>query len=715
MRFGPTSLKASSVLAKGLHRPKFRSNLRISEQIVAGEKSFVVKVPETNSYNRFGATEYELLTLCDGTRTRLDIAAVWNQLHPHEALSEEEVMDFLEGIEPEVWEQSAGEKNRAVLERVRDERKSRVDQSSMLYISFRAWDPNKTLTKLDPYLGWMFTPAFVVFSIFLFVVAAYLLAGDWSQVQRDTSALYSFQGKTAYDIWIFWFLLFGLGAIHEFGHGLTCKHFGGDVHQMGFLLIYFTPAFFTDTTDIMLFDRIGRRQWVLFAGIWIELVICGIAAIFWRFTAPGSFANDFAYKTMLLSGIQGALLNLNPLIKADGYYALAEYLRIDNLRDDAFAYLRAWSRKYLFLADIDLPQTSRRHRRVFMIFGLAAISYSVLLVILTILFVKNVFVSKFGSTWGYFLTLAVVYYFSRKGLGKGWRQLRAWWREKREEYMAWRMTRRQQVGAIALAVVFLIPPIPSRVASDFTLEPGREARLRPQVSGTVRQIFIKQGDSVAAGQVLAVFSNPEIDANAAALAQQLAIADSEVREGQSEPYAPRVAAAIQERERLQQESAVAQKRVDELTIRAPFAGSVATPDMDQKAGEFLSAGDEFCEIVDRSSMKARILVRDWELEDFHAGSPAQLKVVTYAFRTYGGRVDRVLPAAALDRPVSEPDQLQRFGQQLTNYFAVEMVFPNPDASLIEGMTGTARIAGNSSPLAWQAGRGVWRWLRSQFW
>lgn len=281
--------------------------------------------------------------------------------------------------------------------------------------------------------------------------------------------------------------------------------------------------------------------------------------------------------------------------------------------------------------------------------------------------------------------------------------------------MAWRMTRRQRAGAIALAVVFLIPPIPSRVASDFVLEPGREARLRPQVSGTVRQVFVKQGDSVSAGRVLAVFSNPEIDANAAALGQQLAIADGQVREGQSGSYSPKVAAAIQDRKRLQQESAVAQQQVEALTIRAPFAGIVVTPGLDQKAGQFLSAGDEFCDIVDRSSMKARILVRDWELEDMRAGSPAQLKVVTYAFRTYGGNVDRILPAAALERPVSQTDQLDRLGQQLTNYFAVEMVFPNPDGSLIEGMTGTAKIAGRSSPAAWQVGRGAWRWLRSQIW
>ncbi|HTO80402.1 MAG TPA: HlyD family efflux transporter periplasmic adaptor subunit [Methylocystis sp.] len=714
MRFGPTSLKASSILAKGLRRPKFRSDLRVSEQTIAGDKSFVVKVPETNSYNRFGVTEYELLALCDGTRTRTDVAAAWNQRHPNEPFSEQEVADFLDGIEPEVWERSAGERNLAVLERIRDERRSRLDQSSMLYISFKAWDPNRTLAKMDPYLGWLFTRGFVIFSVALFLVAAYLLAGDWTQVQRDTVALYTFQGKTAYDIWVFWFLLLGLGAIHEFGHGLTCKHFGGDVHQMGFLLIYLTPAFFTDTTDITLFNRVSRRHWVLFAGIWIELVICGIAVIFWRFTAPGSFANDFAYKTMLLSGIQGALLNLNPLIKADGYYALAEYLHIDNLREDSFAYLRAWVRKHLLFADLDLPQVSRRYRRVFVVFGLLALTYSVALLLLTVFFVKNVLVGKFG-VWGYLLTLALVYYFSRKGLQKAWRQARAWWREKKEDYMAWRMTRGQQVGAVALAALFLIPPVPTRVASDFLLEPGRHSSVRAGVSGVVRQVFVRQGDLVREGQVLAVLADPDAEAQARVLALQLAIADGEVRSGQARPWSPELAAALQEQRRLEKEASLAQARVAGLTVRAPFAGAISTPNVEQKVGEYLPAGDELCDIADRATMKARILVRDWELEDIHAGSRAQLKVAAFAFRTYSGSVNRISPAASPDRPVAHPQRLERFGQQLTNYVAVEMVFPNPDGSLTEGMTGTAKIAGRSYPVAWQMGRGAWRWLRSQVW
>jgi putative peptide zinc metalloprotease protein len=714
MRFGPTSLKASSVLAKGLRRPKFRTDLRVSEQTFAGEKSYVIKVEETSSYNRYGASEYELLTLCDGTRTRAEVAAVWNERHPDDFLGEAEVLEFLDSVEPEAWEQSVGEKNLAVLERIRDDRKSRVDQSNVLYISFKAWDPNRTLAKLDPYLGWMFTPGFVFFSVLIFITAAYLVAGDWTQVQRDTASLYTFQGKTAYDIWIFWFLLMGLGAVHEFGHGLTCKHFGGDVHQMGFLLIYFTPAFYTDTTDIMLFDRLGRRQWVLFAGIWIELVVCAIAAFFWRFTAPGSFANDFAYKAMLLSGIQGALINLNPLIKADGYYALAEYLRIDNLRESAFLFLRAWARRHILREDLELPLATRRQHRIFIAFGVAAIVYSASLVILILLFVKNVLVTKFGG-WGYVLTAGVVYYFLGKGLKNALPQVRSWWREKKEEYMAWKISRTQQAGALGLALLFLIPPIPTRVASDFVLEPGRDAHVRAEVPGAVRQVFVKQGDTVTAGQMLAILENPDIESGARILAQQLAMANGEIRLAQARSDPAKIAAALQEQERLEAEWTIAQRNVDALDVRAPFAGVVATPLVEQKATEYLAAGDELCEVVDRSTMKARILVRDWELEEVPAGARAQLKVLPDPYRTYAGSVAQVLPAAALDRPVAQPQKLERLGQELTNYFAVVTVFPNPDGSLREGMTGTAKIAGRSRPLAWQAGRGAWRWLRSQVW
>jgi putative peptide zinc metalloprotease protein len=714
MRFGPTSLQVSSVLAKGLKRPKLRSDLRISEQIIAGEKSYVIKILETNSYNRYGEAEYDLLTLCDGTRTAAEIAQAMNERDPDSTIDESEVLEFLDGVEPAMWERSLGEKNLAVLERIRDERKGRVDQSSVLYISFKAFDPNKILARMDPYLSWFFTSGFVVFSVVLFILTLYFLADDWTRVQQDTAALYSFANKSAYDIWSFWILFLLLQAVHEFGHGLTCKHYGGDVHQMGFLLIYFTPAFYTDTTDILLFPRRSHRQWVVFAGIWIELVLCGVSATIWHFTFHGSVVNDLAYKMMLLSGIQGTLMNLNPLVKADGYYALSQFLDLDNLREDSFAFLRAWSKKYLLQHDIDLPPASRRQRRIFLTFGLTAIFYSTFLIIFMFFFVKNILVSKLGD-WGYPAMAAAVYYFSRNNLRAVLPTVRSWLRQKREEYMAWKITRAQQAGAAVVLLLLLIPPIPSSVSTDLVLEPGKDARLRATVPGRVRRVLGHQGDAVKTGQLLAVLENPEVEADAKAAAAELALASSNLRGFQDPADRSRAAQAARERLRLQQQLEVAQKRIDALEIRAPFDGAVTTPEVDQKLGEYLAAGDEFCRLSSRSTMKARILVRDWELEEIRPNSSVRLKLVSFRFRTYTGHVERILPAAAADQPVADIQKLVRLGHDLTNYFAVVLEFPNPDDSLREGMTGTAKISTRSRSLALHAGRSVWRWLRSQVW
>lgn len=715
MRFGPTSLQVSSVLAKGLRRPKLRSDLRISEQTISGETSYVVKNFETNSYNRYGATEYGVLELCDGTRTAAEISDALTELHPDSPLSEAEVLEFLDSIEPALWERSVGEKNLAVLERIRDERKGRVEQSSVLYMSFKAWDPDKTLAKIDPYLSWMFTTGFVVFSIGVFIVACYLLASDWTRVQHDTSSLYTFAGKSAYDIWMFWILLMILGGIHEFGHGLTCKHFGGDVHQMGFLLIYFTPAFYTDTTDILLFKRGSQRQWVIFAGIWIELVLCGLSGVLWYFSPVGSTLNDIAYKMMLLSGIQGALLNLNPLIKADGYYALSQFLNIDNLREESFAFLRAWAQKYLLRQDIDLPPASKRQRRIFFLFGLTAIVYSNALLIIVIVFAKNVLVSKLGDEWGYLATLVVIYLFARKGIQQALPTVRAWLRQKKEDYMAWKMSRTQQAGALGLALLLLIPPVSSSVSTGLVLEPGASARVRAEVPGQVKAVYVQPGDTVKTGQLLAVLQNPEIAADADSIRHQLALASSQLRNGQDRSDFDSAANAVRERTRLQQELAVTEKRAAALEIRAPIDGVIATSDLDQKPGSFLAAGDEFAQIVDRTTMKARILVRDWDLQEVQQGALARVKVVPFPYRTYSGKVDRIYPASASDRPVTQTENLERLGQQLTNYFAVDMEFANSDGSLTEGMTGTAKVSGKRASVAWQISRATWRWAHSQVW
>lgn|SRR5215472_10836131 len=281
--------------------------------------------------------------------------------------------------------------------------------------------------------------------------------------------------------------------------------------------------------------------------------------------------------------------------------------------------------------------------------------------------------------------------------------------------MTWKLSGAQTFGVVGAALLLFLPPLPSGVSSDLVLEPGRDAHVRTHVAGKVAQVLVHSDEEVKSGQLIAVMDNPEIEADAKVLQSELALVSSSLRENQNEPGSGKAAHAARERLRLQKELAVAEQNLEALRIRAPFDGIISTPQIEQRVGEYIGAGDEFCRVADRHTMKARILVPDREFADVGPGALVKVKVLPYAFRTYSGRVDQIFPAAAADIPVSQTEKLTRLGQALTNYIAVVMEFPNPDGSLSSGMTGVAKIRAKSRPLGFQMARGAWHWLRSQIW
>ena len=714
MRFGPVSLRLTSVLAKRLHRPKLREDLKFSKQIIAGEVGYIAKIPETENYVRFGEFAFDLLQLCDGSRTPAELSAEMAERHPDETLSETEIVEWLDDADPNIWERSVGEKNLAILEKIRDERQRRIDRSSLLYIFFSAWDPNRTLTRLHPYLKFFFTRGFVIFSIVLFVLTAAIVVGDWPRIRQDTVEFYNFSHKTAYDLWIFWVLLFVVSGVHEFGHGLTCRHFGGEVHQMGLMLMYFTPSFYTDCTDMYLFDRGSKRLWTIFAGIWVELVLCALATFVWYLSPPGSFIGDLGYKTLLLTGVSGVFLNLNPLMKFDGYFALSQFLEIDNLRDDAFAYLKAWLLRYVFRQPVDLPPAGKRKARIFLAFGIAAFLYSTFLILIVSFFVKNVFTSKFGA-WGYPLTAGMLYLMLKKRVRKWIPGIVAGVRAGKEKLMAWKMTRLQAMGGVVALGVVMVWPTSTKVTTEFMLEPGARGEVRAPTAGWVAETRVREGDQVAAGAVVAVLRNPEVEARTRRLEKEVEAVERQQLAGGARGEFGAIQAATTKRESLATQLREARENREGLTLRAPLAGVATEPRTEQRVGEFLKEGERFEVIVDRTKMRARILVRDRELEDVAEGAPVKMNLRAFPLRSFSGTVEKILPASAADRPVTEPAKLERRGQELTNYFAVVLEFPNEEGMLREGMTGTAKISGESYASGWRAARAVWRWAKSLVW
>jgi multidrug resistance efflux pump len=156
---------------------------------------------------------------------------------------------------------------------------------------------------------------------------------------------------------------------HEFGHGLTCKHFGGEVHEFGFMLIYFSPALYVNVSDAWLFPEKSKRLWVGFAGPYFELFLWGLATWVWRLTNTDTAINFIALIVMVSSGIK-TLFNFNPVIKLDGYYLLSDWWEIPNLRARSFRCVSDTFKK-LFGAKIPrLEQMTLRERRRCLAYGL---------------------------------------------------------------------------------------------------------------------------------------------------------------------------------------------------------------------------------------------------------------------------------------------------------------------------------------------------------
>src|SRR5206468_3627959 len=183
-------------------------------------------------------------------------------------------------------------------------------------------------------LRWLFTPQFLIASAVTILFAGGVTISNWSEITGGFMRLFRVEG----------FLLVYLTTLavvtcHEFAHGLTCKRFGGKVHEIGFMLIYFQPAFYCNVSDAWLFPEKSRRLWVTFAGAYFEMFLWALATLVWRLTEPDNLINYLASGIILTSAIK-SLFNLNPLIKLDGYYLLSDWLEVPNLRQKAMGYLK---------------------------------------------------------------------------------------------------------------------------------------------------------------------------------------------------------------------------------------------------------------------------------------------------------------------------------------------------------------------------------------
>ncbi len=338
--------------------PKLRNDLTVSEQPTDGETVFVVKVPVTGQFFRLREAEWFIARQCDGT-TPVEMIRQRAEEKFGAALTLESLSAFVKILEKAgvLETEPAARKNRKRQGRIR---------GSLLYLRVKLLDPAWLLDRLIGKVRFFFTPYFVVFAAALILLAAGIVATNLNEVGQ------SFGGLTLFSaIPVFLVVMFLVISAHEFAHGLTCKYFGGEVREMGFLLIYFQPALYCNVSDAWLFPEKSKRLWVGFAGPFFELFLWALATLAWRLTDVDTAINYVAFIVMAGSGIN-TLFNFNPLIKLDGYYLLSDYLGIPNLRNKSYRYIGDGIKKLTGRGVPVAREVSARERRAFLTYGLVA-------------------------------------------------------------------------------------------------------------------------------------------------------------------------------------------------------------------------------------------------------------------------------------------------------------------------------------------------------
>jgi putative peptide zinc metalloprotease protein len=298
--------------------------------------------------------------------------------------------------------------------------------------------------------------------------------------------------------------------LHEFAHGLTCKHFGGQVHEMGFLLIYFQPAFFCNVSDAWLFPRKSHRLWVTFAGAYFEMCLWAIAMLVWRLTEPQTAVNHFALIVVATSAIK-SVFNMNPLIKLDGYYLLSDWLGIPNLRNKSSEYLRSGGRAMLGLRANWPAGATARERTICLIYGAIATAFSAWLLTSVALYFGGRLTGKYQA-WGFVCFVALLGGVFRNSVRKSFKTVVSALQPTRPAAVRWRRLAKV-LGLSSLLFAFLCwGHMDLRISGEFVILPVHNTDVRAEVEGIIEGVFVEEGDLVNAGQLIVRLSDRDYQA-----------------------------------------------------------------------------------------------------------------------------------------------------------------------------------------------------------
>lgn len=723
------SCRVAAAPAEPVERPltvRCRPDLIASRQRYQGGDYWLIKDPLTLQYFRFQEEEYWLLQALDGHHTVESLQREFGQRFAPQKILPGEIQQFIGQLFRSGLILADGSQQGRQLWQRRQKQLSRErwgQVMNLLSYRFPGFDAGRVLDRLAPFTLWFFS-LWAVGCVGLLAIAAATLALTQFEVLQQR--LPSFEQFFALKNWALLAVTLGVTkVIHELGHGLACRRFGGECHEMGLMLLVLTPCLYCNVSDAWMIPSKWKRMFISAAGMYVELAMAAVAVFVWWFSQPG-WVNSLALNLIFVCGVSTLLFNLNPLLRFDGYYILADWLEIPNLRQKATKLLQNVASRWLLGMPVPRdPFLPQRHVFWFVLYSVAAAVYRWVLTLTIFWFLYQLMepygLKIIGQGLAVFSVLGLVVL----PLVQGYRFFRT--PGKVDTVKPWRLTVTLAGAGASLAGILLLP-LPHYVDMPLVIQPADLANVYVETPGVLQDVSVEKFQPVTAGQPLVRLVNHDLLQQHVAATNELTRSQRRVQELiERQASGDQQASLALESTRVQVQNSEFvvqdfQRRLDSLQVAAPTTGwllpaaRLAPPPADSErlpglVGDPLEPGNRAALLAEQTLLaqiapdlnrwEALILVDQEEVEFTRVGQTVKVWLANFpgqVFRTEVAEVAvdplRVLPpqmASPRGGPVEAvAAEGGRFKAKSAQYLVVAPL-DNPDQLLVKDLTGVARI------------------------
>ncbi len=698
--------------------PPLRENLKIlpDDTSDSGE-SWMIQDPVRNLYFQIGWREFSILACWHHGDPSAVVAAVQSKTALD--IDEQDIEDVRHFLEQNELITLSGPQD---FNKWREKRAIARKQSILTWVQkgmflriplLRSTAP--VLRSIESLAGVFFRPGFWIMVGLAALVGGYMALRQWDAFLANLVRLASLEGAT-YSVMAIAFAK----ICHEFAHASTAHRYGVKVPTMGVAFMVFWPVLYSDTTDSWrLFDRTKRLR-IAAAGVLVELALASFALLAWGVLPQGAL-RDGVFVLASVAWVMTIMINLNPLMKFDGYYLLSDWLAIDNLHPRAFAMGKWLLRRILFGLHLPCPEpdVSRAQQRFLIILCYAVWLYRIFLA-LGIAFLIYAFLFKALG-----IVIMVMAMMTLLGIPI-YKEMREIWMQ-REKVKTLRRPLMTGLGVCLILAVVIVPWY-GRIPVSALLQAGGETIIYPPISGRLLAVEVLSGDTVAQNDILFRLESPQLEwdierleTRVRSLALRIARVRGSTTEIKQEPILRRqFASAFSELKGLQEQQ-------EQLVIRAPFVGRVMEMNADLRAGLWVRDDLPLAVLADTADHVAVAYLKESDLRFVRPGDQARFypnapdmavmdMVVSEINPTSAQILTDTVLAAPLGgdvpiqrRETSSTDIVQQSYIPQTAVFRLRMQSTAP-ASNLYALRGTAYIDGEKRSII----GALWRWAAAVF-